>query len=123
MAYERSDDGFFKFVTGMFLGVIAGIAAGALMAEKPGNELRRDLEANSEELMHNLRERFDTLKDRANEQFKDFKGFTDDRFRESAMSIQDKVNDLGKQLEELTQNRNNFSDDAKKKQEKIHSNN
>lgn len=105
MSYQHRDDGFSKFVSGLFFGLIGGTALGMLYATKPGKDLRKDIEINSEEAMISLKERLEELKEKANDQLKDFKGFTDDKFRASAMNIQDKVQDLGKQLEELTQSR------------------
>ncbi len=113
MSYHRSDDGSFKFFIGLVLGLIGGAVAAAMFATKPGSELRRDIENGSEELVHNLKERLEDVKEKANEHFKDFKGFTDDRFRTSALNIQDKVTDLGKQLDELTKKRGDFADSSK----------
>lgn len=99
---QRSDDGIFKFISGLFLGLLGGFAAGVLLADKPGRELRRDIELNSEEMMHNLKDRFADLKDEASIKFKDFSNFTDEKFKRSALNIQDKVAELGKQLDDLT---------------------
>lgn len=103
MAEHRSDDGIFKFMTGIFFGLLAGFAAGALLVDKSGKELRKDISLNSEEVMHNLKEKFADFKDIASEQIKDLKGMTDERFKTSAINLEEKVHDLACQLDELTQ--------------------
>jgi len=90
------------FLSGLVFGLLGGFIAGVLSADKPGRELRRDIEINSAEWAHGLRERIEELKEQAADKISDFKGFADEKFKKSAMTIQDKVADLGKQLEELT---------------------
>jgi gas vesicle protein len=96
------DDGIFKFISGLFLGILGGFLTGILMAEKPGRELRKDFEIGSGEVLENVKGRLESLRETASAKFKDFKGFTDERLKASALSIQDQVISLGKQLEELT---------------------
>ena len=114
---ERSDDGVFKFMTGLCFGLIGGVAAGILLSSKEGKELRKDIELNSEELILTLKDKLDTLKERAKIHLGDFKEFSDDKFKASAISLQDKVNDLGQQLEELTKGN---GDPIKAKKREIH---
>jgi len=115
---ERSDDGIFKFMTGLCLGLIGGVAAGVILSSKEGKELRKDLELNSEELLHNLKDKLEMLKEKASVGLKDFRGFSDDKFKDSAINLQDKIQDLGRQLEELTRSN---GDPIKAKKREIHS--
>lgn len=89
-------------IAGLLLGLVGGFIAGILMADKPGAELRRDIEMNSAEWAHNLKDKIEDLKEQAADKLSDFRGFTDEKFRASAQNIQTKVAELGKQLEELT---------------------
>lgn len=99
---QRSDDGIFKFLSGLFIGWLAGYVLGKLTADRPGKEVYKDLELNSTEFVHNLRDRLDDIKGQASDRFRDLKSFTDEGFKTSAQNIQDKVIELGKQLDELT---------------------
>lgn len=96
------DDGIFKFISGLFLGILGGFITGILMAEKPGRELRKDLELSSGEVLENLKDRIEGIRETAAHRFRDFKGFTDEKLRASAINIQEQVSSLAKQLEDLT---------------------
>lgn len=97
---NRDDSGL--FFSGLVFGALGGFIAGVLMAEKPGRELRKDLELNSSEFVYNIKDKLQDIKEEASVKMKDFAGFTDEKFKRSAMNIQEKVAELGKQLEELT---------------------
>ena len=99
---NNRSNGLGKFIAGLGLGAAAGIAAGLLMADRPGSELRRDIEANSSEFLEGLKERIDELKDHASDTIREFKGFADEKLKASAKNIQTQVDSLGKQLQELT---------------------
>lgn len=101
MSNNRSN-GLGKFIAGLGLGVAAGIVTGLLMADRPGSELRRDIEVNSSEFLEGLKERLEELKGQASETIREFKGFTDEKLKASAKNIQTQVDSLGKQLQELT---------------------
>lgn len=100
---NRSDDGFFKFFSGLLMGGLGGFLAGIMLAQKSGREFRRDIAGNSEEVLAVLKEKFEGLKDKASDQIKDFRGFSDEAFKQSAINIQDKVLELGKQLDQLAE--------------------
>ena len=91
-----------SIIVGLVLGLVGGFVAGILMADRPGSELRRDIETNSAEWTHNLKEKIEELKEQASDKLSDFRGFTDEKFRASAQNIQSKVAEFGKQLEDLT---------------------
>lgn len=99
---NNKDNGFGKFVCGLGLGAIVGIAAGLLLADRPGSELRRDIEANSSEFLLGLKDKLDELKDQASDTMREFKGFADEKLKVTAKNIQTQVDSLGKQLQELT---------------------
>lgn len=104
---RERDDGIFKFLVGIFLGGFAGFVIGVLTAERPGRELRRDIEVNSHDFLDKLRDNLDDLKDKATDRIRDFQGFADERLKASAKNIQDQVASLGRQLEELTKKQAN----------------
>lgn len=99
---ENREDGVVKFIAGLAIGALAGMTTGLMMADRPGRELRKDLEINSSELMSNLKDRLEDIKEEANVKIKDFKGFADEKLRASAINIQEQAASLGTQLEELT---------------------
>ncbi len=98
---NNNDDGFMKFILGLFFGVMAGYLTGLLNAERPGSELKKDLEVNSSDFLANVKDKFEDFKDQTNIALKEFKGFTDEKLKASAKNIEEKVNSLGEQLEEL----------------------
>ena len=99
---NNRNSGLGKFVAGLGLGVAAGVVTGLLIADRPGSELRRDIEANSSEFLEGLKERIEELKDHASDTIREFKGFADEKLKASAKNIQTQVDSLGKQLQELT---------------------
>lgn len=99
---NKKEDGFLKFLFGLFFGVMAGYAAAALTTEKTGSQLRRDLKINSSDIMTNLKDKYEDFKDQTTEAFREFKGFTDEKLKASAKNIEEQVQSLGEQLEELT---------------------
>jgi len=102
---SNKNNGLFKFVAGLMLGLGAGFTAGILLAPKSGRELRREIQLGSSEWFAGLRERIDELRDVASDKLSDIRHFADDKFKDTAVSIQNRAADLGKQLEELS-NRN-----------------
>ena len=112
---QQQDSGIFKFVTGLLLGAAAGAAAGALLTDKPGSELRKDIRANSTEILETLKEKFAALKEKADEKMQELKDFTDENFKISAINIQDQINAIAKQLEELSSKAIEMKDAAKQK--------
>jgi gas vesicle protein len=99
---NRSNDEFGKFFFGLLFGLAAGFVAGILSADRPGREVRRDIEINSSDFFETVREKIDDIRDQAADTIRDFKGFTDEKLKASAESIQTQVESLGHQLEELT---------------------
>lgn len=99
---DNKNNGYFKFFAGLAFGLGAGLAAGMLLAPKSGRELRREIELGSSEWFTGLRDRINDLKDVASDKISDLRHFTDERFKNTAINIQNKAADLGKQLEELT---------------------
>ena len=99
---DKREDGFLKFLFGLFFGIMAGYAAAALTTEKTGSQLRRDLKINSSDIMVNLKDKFDDFKDQSSVVLREFKGFTDEKLKASAKNIEEQVHSLGEQLEELT---------------------
>ncbi|MDD9899074.1 MAG: YtxH domain-containing protein [Candidatus Melainabacteria bacterium] len=99
---NRGNDEFGKFFFGLLFGLAAGFVAGILSADRPGREVRRDIEVNSSDFFETLRDRVEDIRDQAADTIRDFKGFTDDKLRASAESIQTQVESLGEQLDELT---------------------
>ena len=99
---NNQESGFFKFMSGLLLGILGGFVAGVLTADRPGRELRKEIGINSSDMLEKLRERIDEIKDQASDKLGDFRHFADENLRTSAMDIQDKVADLGRQLDALT---------------------
>ncbi len=99
---NNKDSALGKFIFGLGLGAIAGVVAGLLLADRPGSELRRDIEMNSSEFLSGLKDKLDELKDQASDTIREFKGFTDEKLKSTAKNIQTQVDSLGKQLQELT---------------------
>ncbi len=99
---NNNSNGMVKFVIGLVSGLAAGFAAGVLLAPKSGRELRHDIQVGSAEWLAGLRERINELKEVATDKIGDIRNFTDQRFKETAMNIQNKAADLGRQLEELS---------------------
>ncbi len=91
-----------SFLIGLACGLGAGIIAGVLAAPKSGRELRHDIQVGSAEWAASLTERINELKDKAADKFSDIRDFADEKFRKSALNIQNRAADLGKQLDELT---------------------
>ncbi len=99
---SNNNNGFFKFLTGLIFGLGAGFAAGILLAPKSGREFRRDIQLGSAEWFAGLRERINEMRDVATDKLGDIRNFTDEKFKNTAINIQNRAADLGKQLEELT---------------------
>lgn len=102
MSTENKDNGLLKLLAGLAIGTCAGYAIGLLNAEKPGVELRRDLENNSRDFFSSLRDRVEDLRDQASTTIHDFREMADEKLKASARDIQEQVNSLGKQLDDLT---------------------
>jgi gas vesicle protein len=98
----KQESGISKFIVGALLGAAAGYLSGLMCADKSGQELRGDLRANSDEIIHTLKDKYDKLKVKTSDKLKEFKGFTDENFKMSAINIQDQINSIAKQLEELS---------------------
>lgn len=101
MSNDRSS-GLVKFLGGLAVGAAAGFLAGILSAEKPGRELRREIQMNSSDFVEGLKDRFSTLKTQASETIEKIAGLADEKIKSSAKNIQTQVDSLGKQLDELT---------------------
>ena len=88
---KNNNDGFMKFLIGLFFGVLAGYATGLLNADRTGSELKRDLELNSSDFLATVKDKFEDFREQTNVALKEFKGFTDEKLRASAESIEEKV--------------------------------
>lgn len=98
---RNNDNGFLNFLLGLFFGVIAGYLTGLFNADKTGPEFKRDLELNSSDFLSTVKDKFEDFREQTNVALQEFKGFTDEKLKASAENIQEKVNNLGEQLEEL----------------------
>ena len=87
---SKEEGSFFKFVFGMFSGVISGLVLGLLVAPKPGKEMREDLVAKSSELK-------EFTKDRLGE----FQQVSRGKAVEMAGNIQTKASKISSKLDEL----------------------
>ncbi len=99
---KKSNNILGSFVAGAVAGVLGGLAAGFMLANKPGRELRKDIQYSSSEFMRNLRDRVGEITSRAASKLEELRDFTDEKFRASAINIQEQVAVLGRQLDELT---------------------
>lgn len=101
MSNDRSND-VGNFLGGLIIGAGAGFLIGILTADKPGRELRRELQMNSTDFVEGLKDKFSTLKVQATETIEKIAGMADEKIKSSAKNIQSQVDSLGKQLDELT---------------------
>ena len=88
MAKEGS---IFKFVVGLFSGLLSGIVVGLLLAPKTGREMRED-----------LKEKTSELKVLAKGKFAEFKEFGTEQAVKVANVIQEKASKIGTKLDEIT---------------------
>lgn len=99
---SEKNNGVGKFLFGLGLGAAAGFVTGLLLADRPGSELRKEIEVNSSEFIESIKDKLEDLKEQASDTIREFKGFTDEKLKASAKNIQTQVDSLGKQLQELT---------------------
>lgn len=99
---DRSGSSILSFAVGVATGLIGGLVTGFMLANKPGSELRKDIQYGSSEFLRNLRERINDITGKAATKLEEIRDYTDEKFRASAMNIQEQVAVLGRQLDELT---------------------
>lgn len=99
---KNHNNNFGNFIFGLVFGLAAGFVAGILSAEKPGSEVRRDIQLSSSDFFESVKEKLDDIRDQASDTLKEFRGFTDEKLKASAKNIQSQVESLGQQLDDLT---------------------
>ena len=87
---SKEEGNFFKFVAGVFSGLVSGVVLGLLFAPKPGKEIREDLTNKSRE-----------LKDYTMNKFAEFQQISRGKAVEMTGTIQTKASKISSKLDEL----------------------
>lgn len=88
---KKEEGGFFKFLFGLFFGLISGVVVGLFLAPKPGKELREDLAHQAEE-----------LKGITKEKLLEFEEQSRNKAIKVANTIQEKASKISSKLDELS---------------------
>jgi gas vesicle protein len=92
---EQKNSNVLGLVSGVAVAAALGYAAGLLLADRPGAELRKDIESNSAKLAREIKDKFDEF-------FEGVKDFADEKLKDSATNLKEKIAVLGKQLREVS---------------------